>query len=161
MRPSIRRGCLILWIINNNRNCKLLTPRPYSPLRNLVFFTTDGHLSLLFCLNLFIFGYPKSFSTPSHLSMDLLNLFLPSRLLSNCFFTNSCLINSDHMPQPLQFYFIGHYHIRFFFLTGLVTPFPIGLYSFPIVGTDRIENTAALLLPCIATLFTESSLQTL
>jgi hypothetical protein len=44
----------------------------------------------------------------------------------------------------------------------LVTPFPIALNSFPIVvGTDRKENTAALLLPCIATLFTKSSFQTL
>jgi hypothetical protein len=44
----------------------------------------------------------------------------------------------------------------------LVTLFTIGLNSFPIVaGTDRKENTAALLLPCIATLFTESSLQAL
>jgi hypothetical protein len=41
-------------------------------------------------------------------------------------------------------------------------PFPIGLNSFPIVdGTDCKENMAALLLPCYATLFTESSLQTL
>jgi hypothetical protein len=31
-------------------------------------------------------------------------------------------------------------------------PFPIGLNSFPIVGTDRKENTAALLLPSLQVL---------
>jgi hypothetical protein len=35
----------------------------------------------------------------------------------------------------------------------LVAPFPIGLYNFPIVvGTDRKENTVALLLPSLQAL---------